>query len=144
MTSEVLPYRLGQAFGKTEKLNSEKIIAGLFQSGVFVSKYPLRANLMLTPLPVAGVPVQVVFTASTRKFKRAVDRNFVKRRLREVYRKNKLPLYEALERKGLTLAVAIMYVGAELPTMPQLEKAYLILLKKMFDVLELSNAPEKE
>lgn len=144
MTSEVLPYRLGQAFGKTEKLNSEKIIAGLFQSGVFVSKYPLRANLMLTPLPVAGVPVQVVFTASKRKFKRAVDRNFVKRRLREVYRKNKLPLYEALERKGLTLAVAIMYVGAELPTMPQLEKAYLILLKKMFDVLELSNAPEKE
>lgn len=144
MTSEVLPYRLGQAFGKTEKLNSEKIIAGLFQSGVFVSKYPLRANLMLTPLPVAGVPVQVVFTASKRKFKRAVDRNFVKRRLREVYRKNKLPLYEALERKGLTLAVAIMYVGAELPTMPQLEKAYAILLKKMFDVLELSNAPEKE
>lgn len=144
MTSEVLPYRLGQAFGKTEKLNSEKIIAGLFQSGVFVSKYPLRANLMLTPLPVAGVPVQVVFTASTRTFKRAVDRNFVKRRLREVYRKNKLPLYEALERKGLTLAVAIMYVGAELPTMPQLEKAYAILLKKMFDVLELSNAPEKE
>jgi len=144
MTSEVLPYRLGQAFGKTEKLNSEKIIAGLFQSGVFVSKYPLRANLMLTPLPVAGVPVQVVFTASKRKFKRAVDRNFVKRRLREVYRKNKLPFYEALERKGLTLAVAIMYVGAELPTMPQLEKAYLILLKKMFDVLELSNAPEKE
>ncbi|MBM3439203.1 MAG: ribonuclease P protein component [Bacteroidetes bacterium] len=144
MTSEVLPYRLGQAFGKTEKLNSEKIIAGLFQFGVFVSKYPLRANLMLTSLPVAGVPVQVVFTASKRKFKRAVDRNFVKRRLREVYRKNKLPLYEALERKGLTLAVAIMYVGAELPTMPQLEKAYLILLKKMFDVLELSNAPEKE
>ncbi len=144
MTSEVLPYRLGQAFGKTEKLNSEKIIAGLFQSGVFVSKYPLRANLMLTPLPVEGVPVQVVFTASKRKFKRAVDRNFVKRRLREVYRKNKLPLYEALERKGLTLAVAIMYVGAELPTMPQLEKAYAILLKKMFDVLELSNAPEKE
>jgi ribonuclease P protein component len=135
----VLPYRLGQAFGKTEKLNSEKIIAGLFQSGVFVSKYPLRANLLVTPLPVEGVPVQVVFTASKRKFKRAVDRNFVKRRLREVYRKHKLPFYQAIEQKGITLAIAVMYTGSELPDMKQLEKSYAVLLKKIYDVLELQS-----
>ncbi|MEN9318958.1 MAG: hypothetical protein RL747_454 [Bacteroidota bacterium] len=139
MTSQVLPYRLGQAFGKTEKLNSEKIIAGLFQSGVFVSKYPLRANLLVTPLPVEGVPVQVVFTASKRKFKRAVDRNFVKRRLREVYRKHKLPFYQAIEQKGITLAIAVMYTGSELPDMKQLEKSYAVLLKKIYDVLELQS-----
>jgi ribonuclease P protein component len=134
MTSEVLPYRLGQAFGKTEKLNSEKIIAGLFQSGVFVSKYPLRANLLITELPV-----QVVFTASKRKFKRAVDRNFVKRRLREVYRQNKLPLYQAIEVKGITVAIALMYTGTDLPDMKQLEKSYQVILKKIYDVLELPN-----
>ncbi|MEY3861127.1 MAG: hypothetical protein RIS50_1408 [Bacteroidota bacterium] len=139
MTSQVLPYRLGQAFGKTEKLNSEKIIAGLFQSGVFVSKYPLRANLLVTPLPLEGVPVQVVFTASKRKFKRAVDRNFVKRRLREVYRKHKLPFYQAIEQKGITLAIAVMYTGSELPDMKQLEKSYAVLLKKIYDVLELQS-----
>lgn len=139
MTSQVLPYRLGQAFGKTEKLNSEKIIAGLFQSGVFVSKYPLRANLLVTPLPVEGVPVQVVFTASKRKFKRAVDRNFVKRRLREVYRKHKLPFYQAIEQKGITLAIAVMYTGSELPDMKQLEKSYAVLLRKIYDVLELQS-----
>ena len=139
MTSQVLPYRLGQAFGKSEKLNSEKIIAGLFQSGVFVSKYPLRANLLVTPLPVEGVPVQVVFTASKRKFKRAVDRNFVKRRLREVYRKHKLPFYQAIEQKGITLAIAVMYTGSELPDMKQLEKSYAVLLKKIYDVLELQS-----
>ncbi|MEY4465436.1 MAG: hypothetical protein RLZZ465_1066 [Bacteroidota bacterium] len=139
MTSQVLPYRLGQAFGKTEKLNSEKIIAGLFQSGVFVSKYPLRANLLVTPLPVEGVPVQVVFTASKRKFKRAVDRNFVKRRLREVYRKHKLPFYQAIEQKGITLAIAVMYTGSELPDMKQLEKSYAVLIKKIYDVLELQS-----
>ena len=139
MTSEVLPYRLGQAFGKTEKLNSEKIIAGLFQSGVFVSKYPLRANLLITELPVPGVPVQVVFTASKRKFKRAVDRNFVKRRLREIYRQNKLPLYQAIELKGITLAMALMYTGSELPEMKQWEKSYQVILKKIYDVLEMPN-----
>ncbi|PHX92750.1 MAG: hypothetical protein CK532_01465 [Flavobacteriales bacterium] len=139
MTSQILPYRLGQAFGKTEKLSSKKIVAGLFQSGVFVSKYPLRANLLITELPVPGVLVQVLFTASKRKFKRAVDRNFVKRRLREVYRQNKLLLYQAIESKSITLAIALMYTGSELPEMKQLEKSYQVLLKKIYDVLELSN-----
>lgn len=139
MTSTVLPYRLGQAFGKSEKLNNEKIIAGLFQSGVFVSKYPLRANLLLSPLPKEGVPVKVVFTASKRKFKRAVDRNFIKRRLRELYRLNKMPLYKALEEKQQTLAIAIMYTGSDLPDYKKLEQSYHILQKKIFDVLELQN-----
>jgi ribonuclease P protein component len=139
MSAQVLPYRLGQAFGKTEKLNSEKIIARLFQSGDFVSKYPLRANLLFTSLPVEGVPVQVVFTASKRKFKRAVDRNFIKRRLRELYRKNKLPLYKALTEKQQTLALAIMYTGSERPTMKVLEKSFHQLFKKIHDVLAVSN-----
>lgn len=137
MTLAVLPYRLGQAFGKSEKLKNVKILAGLFGSVVFVSKYPLRANLLFTPLPINGVPVQVVFTASKRKFRRAVDRNFIKRRLREMYRINKMPLYEALLQRNQTLALAIMYTGSDLPKQQQLQKAYTLLQKKIFDVLEL-------
>lgn len=137
MSAAVLPYRLGNALGKSEKLNHEKIIARLFESGVFVSKYPLRANLLLIDLPVAGVPAQVVFAVSKRKFKRAVDRNFVKRRLRELYRLNKIPLYDALNRNGKTLAIGVMYTGKDLPTYTELEKSFRVILKKMMDVLEL-------
>jgi len=136
MTHTVLPYRLGKAFGKSEKLNNVNILAGLFGSGVFVSKYPLRANLYFTPLPVEGVPAQVVFTASKRKFKRAVDRNFIKRRLRELYRHNKTELYEALTVQGKTMAIALMYTGSELPDYKALEKSYKVLQQKIVDVLE--------
>jgi ribonuclease P protein component len=66
-----------------------------------------------------------------------VDRNYIKRRLRELYRLNKLPLYQALEAKQLTLAIAIMYTGSELPDYKQLERSFHILQKKIFDVLEL-------
>ena len=138
MTQSVLPYRSGKAFGKSEKLKNVNILAGLFGSGVFVSKYPLRANLYFTALPVEGVPAQVVFTASKRKFKRAVDRNFIKRRLREVYRHHKLELYDALTVRGKTLAIALMYTGSELPDYQALERSYKVLQQKIFDVLEKS------
>ena len=131
MTQTLLPYRLGKAFGKSEKLINVNILAGLFGSGVFVSKYPLRANLYFTPLPLKGVPAQVVFTASKRKFKRAVDRNFIKRRLRELYRHHKADLYGALDAKGKTLAIALMYTGSELPDYKSLEKSYKVLQQKI-------------
>ena len=136
MTQTLLPYRLGKAFVKSEKLINVNILAGLFGSGVFVSKYPLRANLYFTPLPLKGVPAQVVFTASKRKFKRAVDRNFIKRRLRELYRHYKMDLYGALDAKGKTLAIALMYTGSELPDYKSLEKSYKVLQQKILDVLE--------
>jgi hypothetical protein len=50
---------------------------------------------------------------------------------------NKLPLYQALEAKQQTLAIAIMYTGSELPDYKQLERSFHILQKKIFDVLEL-------
>jgi hypothetical protein len=59
--------------------------------------------------------------------------------LREIYRQNKLPLYQAIELKGITLAMALMYTGSELPEMKQLEKSYQVILKKIYDVLEMPN-----
>ncbi|MEY2870568.1 MAG: hypothetical protein RLZZ146_491, partial [Bacteroidota bacterium] len=44
-----------------------------------------------------------------------------------------------IEQKGITLAIAVMYTGSELPDMKQLEKSYAVLLKKIYDVLELQS-----
>jgi ribonuclease P protein component len=112
---------------KDERLCSEKIIAGLFQPGFFVSKYPLRINFIALPVDEMqpGLPLQVLFSVSKRRFKRAVDRNRVKRLLREVYRLNKHELLEHLSAKGLKLAIAIVYTGKELPEYQKLTRSFL-------------------
>lgn len=204
-------YRMRQDLPKKERLCSEKIIARLFQSGVFVSKYPLRLNavveaVMVQPIvvqptvveanvvpPNAVVPtvvdltlvqatamesplvdsaevnetfsvfsggdggvnqiketidsnnvavtgtVQVLFSASKRRFPRAVDRNRVKRLLREVYRKNKQSLWTWALTNNQQLSIAIIYTGSDLVDYVQLEKLWMDLQARLIKKLNAFN-----
>lgn len=58
--------------------------------------YPLRAVFRKTDRQVTGVPVQVLISVPKRHFKHAVDRNRVKRQVREAYRHMKQPLCDAI------------------------------------------------
>jgi hypothetical protein len=60
-------------------------------------------------------PLQAGFGAGSRHFKKAVDRNRIKRLSREAYRLQKKPLLQRLEEKRLSLAVFFIYTGRELP-----------------------------
>ena len=77
-------------YPKQEKLKSHTIISLMFSEGKSVSKYPLR--LVYVPLSEAdanGVPFQMGVSVSKKHFKKAIDRNYYKRLLREAYRLNK-------------------------------------------------------
>jgi len=63
----------------------------------------------------SGSPLQAGFGVSSRYFKKAVDRNRIKRLSREAYRLQKQPLFQRLEEKGLCLAVFFIYTGKDLP-----------------------------
>lgn len=84
-------------YPKNEKLKSRKTIDLLFSEGKSVSKYPLRLvfieNLDSNLKIIMGVSV------SKKHFKKAVDRNYFKRVLRECYRLNKHLLLENSEKK---------------------------------------------
>lgn len=58
-------------------------------------------------------PVQCIISVSKRRFKKAVDRNKIKRLMRESYRLNKSGLYQFLRQNSLELLVAFQYVGKE-------------------------------
>ena len=75
-----------RTFRKSERLCSKKVIDALFASGnKSFSAFPLRVVYMERPEPVS----QVLISVSKRHFKHAVDRNCVKRQIREAYRLNK-------------------------------------------------------
>jgi ribonuclease P protein component len=83
-------------YPKTEKLKSRKTIDLLFSEGKSVSKYPLR--LVYMPIEDTGEKLSAGVSVSKKYFKKAVDRNYYKRVLRETYRLNKAILTENLDK----------------------------------------------
>lgn len=81
-----------------EKLKSKTTIDSLFSEGKSVSKYPLRLVYVENTEPNAEV-IKMGVSVSKKYFKKAVDRNYFKRILRETYRLNKAILLENNEKK---------------------------------------------
>ncbi|TPG62252.1 ribonuclease P protein component [Hymenobacter nivis] len=108
-------------FPKEEHLCRKKLIDELFgkQSSSF-GVYPLRIVWLPSEGPT-GAPPQVLISVSKRGFKRAVDRNRLKRLIREAYRLNK---YQLLEHPGghPVGVLGIIYTGKEKSALPLVEK----------------------
>ncbi len=86
---------MNQTYPKTEKVKKKKYIDLLFSEGRTVTKYPLR--LVYVPVKELEVSLQMGVSVSKRYFKKAVDRNYFKRVLRECYRLNKQILLNDLQ-----------------------------------------------
>ena len=88
-------------YPKSEKLKSKIIIDSLFSKGKSVSKYPLRLVYVESDFGIAedsDQKIKMGVSVSKKYFKRAVDRNYFKRVLRETYRLNKHLLIDNLEK----------------------------------------------
>lgn len=109
---------MNYSFPKKEKLKSRKLIRQLFAEGKSVSKFPLRLVYLKTDLP-EETAIQAAVSVSKRSFKRAVDRNRIKRLLREAYRLNK---HKVMEETGARYAFMILYIGREMPEYEKIDR----------------------
>lgn len=100
-------------FGKNEKLKSRKQIEQLFKEGKSFSSFPLRVVYVFVENEPAAL--QAGFSVSTRYFKKAVDRNRIKRLMREAYRLQKNGLLNPVTGAAKKLNVFFIYTGNELP-----------------------------
>lgn len=119
--------------GKQERLKSRTLIEKVFREGKNFSVFPFRVSFILSGPPAGGSPpLQTGFGASRRNFKKAVDRNRIKRLTREAWRLNKAALHEQLKTSGRTLSVFLIYTGKELPASQQaINEKILVILQKL-------------
>ena len=118
---------------KDERLKRRKIIEQLFSEGRAVTAFPIRVQYKM--VDQLSVPLQAGFSASSRNFKRAVDRNRIKRLMREAYRLQKLPLEQALQTKEQQLALFLIYTGKELPVYALIKEKVEVVLNKLLQTV---------
>lgn len=102
----------------------------LFKEGLSQASYPIKLVYLETPVNLI-YPAQAMFVVPKRLFKKAHDRNTLKRRMREVYRLYKSEWYASVVEKNKKVLLAFIYISKKEEDYQAIEKAIQKLLQKI-------------
>ncbi len=123
--------------GKQERLKSRKAIEQLFTKGRGLNVSPFR----VVYTPVNKYELRFGVGVSSRHFKRAVDRNRVKRLVREAWRLQKNPLQEKLKLLNRGFHVFLTYTAQEVPVYKMVYDSIGQVVNKLVRNIDESNIP---
>lgn len=126
------------SLGKNYKLCSKVIIDDLFESGKTIKSFPLIAITKTVEFN-DNTPFKIVFSAPKRNFKKAVQRNRIKRICREAVRLNKSILESYLNQNNKQLALFLVYSSKDELNSKQLEKKVIKLFNEIIKSLNDTN-----
>lgn len=129
------------SFPKTEHLKSKRIIEELYAKGSSVTAYPLRAVFLALTQEEQAPTASILVSVAKRRFRHAVDRNLMKRRIREAYRLNKYLLTDELQKAGKKMAIAILYIDSKHAGSEYLNRR---MCKLLDNIVEKENAKCEE
>lgn len=118
-------------FPKQERLSWKRHIDLLFANGRSFVAFPLRVIYLPVEEDALSARASVLISVPKKKFKRAVKRNLIKRRMREAYRIHKQELFDALANNRQRMLVAFLYLDKEILPFSEIEK----VMQKALDIL---------
>jgi len=99
-----------------------------------------KANSPAPKTSTINHPAKCLMSVPAKRFKRAVDRNLLKRRMRESYRNNKSGFYSFLEKEGYHCLLAFIYSGNQIMPYDQMDSKINVSLQKLMELLPKGNA----
>lgn len=115
-------------FKKEERLYGHAALDNVYNQGKHLQIDSIKI-IYIETLKDNSFPCRVVFSVPKRSFKRAVDRNLLKRRMREIYRKYKHTFYNDLNEKAKNIHIYIIYLPKEIISFDKLKENMLKALK---------------
>ena len=123
---------LRNSFKKSERLCGHTLFALLFRDGRNFTSYPFRITWLLIPRQTTtNSPVRVAFVVPKRNFKKASQRNRIRRRMKEAYRLNKRLYFNSIPASAHDLIFTCVYTGREEAQYPEILSKIIVTLQKL-------------
>jgi ribonuclease P protein component len=108
-------------FKKEERLYGHAALENVYENGKHLHSNNIK--VLFIEVPQSAYPAcRVVFSVPKRNFKKAVDRNLIKRRMREVYRNHKHLLYQHLAEKQKSIYIYLIYTAKQIISFDELKE----------------------
>ena len=134
----MVTHSVSNTLPKSERLRSRKTIALLFSKGNAISASPVRM-LWLQAANSENSPFQFAVAVPKKNFRRAVDRNRLKRQMREAVRKNKSAVKKILAEKNKPCALMFVFTAKEKADYKEIEKQIILILQRFISNIKALN-----